>query len=271
MIPITTRAAFGGAILMLVSVLAAADPPAALSSQPYFEMGSRNLVGLLPPPPPAGSAAAAADLAAVLDAQRLARRRGTTARAVADAQTDCGRFADVLGQEFSAARVPLAMRFLNRAAMAVAATSGQSKTYWWRPRPYAVSSRVEALADVAPYAAEYRHGGNSAHFDLTMTSYPSGHATFGMGCAILLAGIVPEQRTALFARGRQYGESRLIVGAHFPTDVESGRVLATVVVAQMQESEAFEHDFALARVELRAALGLPPDPPDLAPKKPAVH
>jgi acid phosphatase (class A) len=262
-------------------------PAGSLSSQPYFQSGTLDLVDLVPPPPPPGSAAAARDLEAVLDAQRVAHQLGTTARAVADAEVNCLRFADVLGPNFSAARAPRAVYFLNRAAIAGSSASGPGKTYWWRLRPYMMSPRVERLADVAPEAVEgpgplddFRGACNpgqppraartTAELDPQrgITSYPSGHAAFGMSCAILLAEMVPEQRDALFVRGREYGLARLVVGAHFATDVEAGRVVAAVAAAQMQQNAAFRHDFELARIELRAALGLPREPPDLTPKKP---
>lgn len=286
-------AAWAGAILLLLPGLlraeaAATCPAAELSPQPYFQAAAIDLVGLVSPPPAAGSAAAQRDLEGVLEAQREARRAGTTARAIADAEINCLRFADVLGPKFSAARAPLAVYFLNRAALAAASASGPGKTYWWRPRPYLVSQRVQALADVAPGALEgagpfddFRaacNPGQPAHerrriLDLDplrgQTSYPSGHTAFGTSCAILLAAMVPEQRDALFQRGRDYGRSRSIVGAHFPTDVEAGRIVATLAVAQMQQNAGFRQDFERARLELRAALGLPPDPPKLAPPRPA--
>ena len=264
-----------------------ACPATVFSSQPYFQNGQFDLLALIPPPPVAGSEAAARDLEGVLDAQRLARQQGTTERAVGDAEVNCLRFADVLGPRFSVAQAPRAVYFLNRAALAGASASGPGKTYWWRPRPYAVSAKVEPLADVAPGALErpgpfdaFRASCNpgqparaprsTAEVDPERwrTSYPSGHSAFGMSCAILLAEMVPEQREALFRRGRQYGESRLIVGAHFPSDIESGRVLATVAAAAMQQNAAFRHDFEVARTELRAALGLPAEPPELRPGKP---
>jgi acid phosphatase (class A) len=80
--------------------------------------------------------------------------------------------------------------------------------------------------------------------------------------------MVPEKRSGLFERARQYGQSRLIVGAHFPSDIEAGRALAAVSAAQMQQNAAFRRDFEAARIELRAVLGLPRDPPDLRPQRP---
>jgi acid phosphatase (class A) len=278
-------------ILLLAAGLAVADvplscPAEALSAQPYFQASAVQLVGLVAPPPAPGTAAGRRDLEGVLEAQRDARRRGTTARAIADSELSCVRIADVLGPDFNAARAPLALYFLNRAALAAASASGPGKTYWWRPRPYVASPRVRPLADVAPGALEGpgpfdafrevckadppRERRRVADADPIrgFTSYPSGHAAFGTACAILLAGMVPEQRAALFQRGRDYGHSRSIVGAHYPSDVEAGRIVATVALAQMQQDAGFRRDDGRARAELRAALGLPPDLPDLAPPRP---
>jgi acid phosphatase (class A) len=87
-------------------------------------------------------------------------------------------------------------------------------------------------------------------------SYPSGHSTFGVMTAILLANMVPEKRGELFARGWDYGQSRIIGGVHFPTDVESGRIEATAMVALMMQNADFRTDFASAKMELRKGLGL---------------
>ena len=74
--------------------------------------------------------------------------------------------------------------------------------------------------------------------------------------AILLANMVPEKRSELFARGWDYGQSRVVGGVHFPTDVESGRIEATAMVALMMQNADFRTDFAVAKAELRKALGL---------------
>jgi acid phosphatase (class A) len=89
-------------------------------------------------------------------------------------------------------------------------------------------------------------------------SYPSGNANFGTTTAILLAAMVPEKRAEIFARGWEYGENRLVAGVHFPSDIESGRISATAMVAVMMQNPAFKSDFAAAKGELRTALGMTP-------------
>ncbi len=87
-------------------------------------------------------------------------------------------------------------------------------------------------------------------------SYPSGHATVGAMNAILLARMIPERRAALFARGWAYGDARVISGVHFPSDVEAGRILGTVLVGLLDQDPRFRADQDASRHELREALGL---------------
>jgi acid phosphatase (class A) len=68
--------------------------------------------------------------------------------------------------------------------------------------------------------------------------------------------MVPEKSAELFARGREYGENRVLAGVHYPTDVEAGRLSATAIAAALMQNERFMKDFNQAKVELRQALGL---------------
>jgi acid phosphatase (class A) len=280
---------------------AAAPPaPAAARAEPkgcppppaapvYYASSQVDLIGLIPPPPAPGSPEQQADLAAVVAAQRTARANGTVERAVADAEQTCGRFKDVLGPALTSAPAKHALQFISEAAMSAALAGGPGKRYWKRPRPFVVSRDVQRLADVAPGAEmtmgdaekrcvepppkndeEARKRQAKKEKDERVrdnTSYPSGHATFGMACAVLLSAAVPEKRAELFARGRQYGESRLIVGAHFPSDVAAGQQAALIGATLVMQNATFERQFVAAQGELRTALGLPAALPDLEPNK----
>jgi membrane-associated phospholipid phosphatase len=141
------------------------------------------------------------------------------------------------------------------------------------PAPAGVAAPADDCArpaprPAAPMSEERRKSEQErAERERAYSSYPSGHSTFGTVCAILLADMVPEKRAELFARGRDYGASRLVVGAHFPDDVENGRTVGTLAAGVMMESARFQRDFLEARTVLRAALGFPAELPDLAPKK----
>src|ERR1700742_108384 len=57
-------------------------------------------------------------------------------------------------------------------------------------------------------------------------SFPSGHTTFGYMGAILLAVLIPDRYQEMIARGAEYGNDRIIIGAHYAMDVLGGRTLA---------------------------------------------
>jgi len=64
-------------------------------------------------------------------------------------------------------------------------------------------------------------------------SFPSGHTTFGyMGC-ILLAVLVPDRYPQLIVRASEYGNDRILLGAHYCMDVLGGRTLATYDMAHL--------------------------------------
>lgn len=60
------------------------------------------------------------------------------------------------------------------------------------------------------------------------TSYPSGHSLRGWICAMALSAIAPEYTEALFKAGYEFGQSRVIVGYHFQSDVDAGRTAAAI-------------------------------------------
>ena len=245
----------------------------ALQADPvYLSPDQIDSIALIPPPPAAGSDADRHDLEAVLAAQRAAHADHTTARAVGDAEINCLRVGSALvaakpGTEKPGTDAALpraltngegaaAVEFASRAALQVAVATGPAKRYWHRPRPYMASAEVERLGDVAPgYPIPPVMAG-----ERDISSYPSGHTAFGMACAIVFAQMVPEQRAALFARGRVYGESRIVVGAHYPTDVEAGRVIGAAASALMLKNPLYQDDLRKARSGLRAALGLKETP-----------
>lgn len=80
--------------------------------------------------------------------------------------------------------------------------------------------------------------------------YPSGHTTRGWIWATLLAELMPDRSTALLARGRAYGESRIVCGVHNLSAVDAGRLTAAATLAAIHSKPAFQVDLAAARQEL---------------------
>jgi uncharacterized protein with beta-barrel porin domain len=75
--------------------------------------------------------------------------------------------------------------------------------------------------------------GNTGSGLFANASFPSGHTTFGYTTALLFAMLVPERYQQMLTRASEYGDSRVVLGAHYPLDVIAGRVIGTYDVVQM--------------------------------------
>jgi hypothetical protein len=64
-------------------------------------------------------------------------------------------------------------------------------------------------------------------------SYPSAHTTYGYTGALMLAVLVPERYQQMVARGAEYGNDRILMGAHYAMDVLGGRTLAIYDMAHL--------------------------------------
>jgi acid phosphatase (class A) len=197
-----------------------------------------DLTKILAPAPARGSEQEKRDLAEVFTIQK-GRTPRQSERALADATAGIFGFSDVLGPSFNEQRVPLVAALLGKARADAVAAVGAAKAVWNRQRPYAISSEVETLGD-RPESS----------------SYPSDASTVGYLTAILLANMVPEKADALYARGREFGDDRVILSIHFPSDVEAGRFAATAAANAFLQDAAFAKEFSEAKSELRRALGL---------------
>lgn len=229
------------AALVFAFVLSVLDPVQAADTiygdYCYFKPGQVDLGKLLPPAPGPNSETQKADLTAVLDAQKT-RTSKQIEQATTENNASIYHFSEVLGPAFSAGRFPkldALFKCINsdsRIMMLI------NKELWDRPRPYVVSTLVDPAVERPKSAG----------------SYPSGHAMFGYVTAAVLANMVPEKAAALYERGRQYGDDRVIAGVHFPSDVEAGRLAAIAIVTGLVQSPKFQSDFESAKAELRSAL-----------------
>jgi membrane-associated phospholipid phosphatase len=63
--------------------------------------------------------------------------------------------------------------------------------------------------------------------------YPSGHSTYGYMGSILLALLVPQRYTQMITRAAEYGNDRIIMGAHYEMDVIAGRTISMYDLAHL--------------------------------------
>lgn len=82
-------------------------------------------------------------------------------------------------------------------------------------------------------------------------SYPSGHSSLGWATALVLAEINPERQNEILKRGYEMGESRVICGYHFQSDVDAGRVTGSTTVARLHADPGFNKQLAKAKAEFK--------------------
>ena len=63
--------------------------------------------------------------------------------------------------------------------------------------------------------------------------FPSGHSTFSYTQDLLFGIMVPERYQQLLTRASEYGDNRIVLGAHSPLDIIGGRIIATYDVVQL--------------------------------------
>ena len=106
--------------------------------------------------------------------------------------------------------------------------------------------------------------------DLTASpSFPSGHTKYGYAEAVLLGLMVPERYPQEIARAAEYGNDRIILGAHYAIDVIGGRTLALHDIAHLLANDPayvgqpkaratvitdYRQALGAARADVRAAL-----------------
>jgi len=75
-------------------------------------------------------------------------------------------------------------------------------------------------------------------FHNVLASFPSGHTTSAFAAAVALGFMVPRWRGMFLAFALLIGLSRILVGAHFPSDVVGGAALGSLVALAVGRSFA---------------------------------
>jgi acid phosphatase (class A) len=196
----------------------------------------------LPPPPASDSALGKADL----EVYRSTRALENTPRwklAASDAalsqQALFDDFECAAGVDLDVAAMPALSHLLRRSMADLSGIIGPAKERYARPRPFLVE---EAPLCVVATEGLARSG-----------SYPSGHSATGWLYALVLAELAPDRAAEILARGRAIGESRVVCGVHFVSDVDAGRTTAAAVIAALNGVPEFDADLAAARAEIDAA------------------
>lgn len=205
-----------------------------------------DATAIIPPAPKEGEARNDADWA-VFRSTRAIRELNPDRWALA-LSDDSYRPADILkdfscamGAELTLENSPKLSAMLMRAAQDAANAAAKTKDVYKRTRPYLHNYGDICIAKSDALARSY--------------DYPSGHASAGWIEGLILAQLAPDRAEKLIARGRAYGESRVVCGVHNMSAVEGGRTNGAGVFAALQGSPEFQTALVAVKKELAAARG----------------
>jgi acid phosphatase (class A) len=212
----------------------------------YFAANPLDGKAILGPPPAPDSPHGKADRA-LYDETRALEGSARWKTAIQDNDLWGGgairRFSCALGVDVNERQTPTALRMLHRMELDVRTVGTPAKDAYNRVRP--------AIGNDKPICVPRED------WMKTNASYPSGHAMTAWSWALVLSEVAPARADALLTVGRESGESRMICGVHYISDVEAGRTLGSAMVARLHADPAFAADLARAKREVVAAKDRP--------------
>jgi acid phosphatase (class A) len=166
--------------------------------------------------------------------------------AIADAEWDdlekvYANWKEAFGLEVTREGTPKIYALLNKSLRTTDPTRRAVKAQYSRQRPF------ERYDDSMPSHEEDDLRGEG--------SYPSGHTLRGWTITQLLIQIAPGRATEIYKRGMEYGYSRVILGAHWQSDVDNSRMAASLLFSVLQTNEEFQAMMKEAQEEYREKTG----------------
>lgn len=199
-----------------------------------------NAIKWLPAPPEPNSTQFAYDLTQYMwgkgERQNEERAQQAIDNGVVDMTDMVIQFSKPFGMEISKEKTPCIFNVLNRGVLTIRLCATKPKTSYSRIRPYV---RYNEPTLIPEDEETLRENG----------SYPSGHSIRGWATALLLCEINPDAQDELLALGYQWGQSRVIAGFHWQSDVDAGRLLASAGFARLHTNPQFLADMAAAFAE----------------------
>jgi len=136
-----------------------------------------------------------------------------------------------IGSWFNPHDLPVTTQLLGRAWRDAGYYMWRLKFKYARIRPYDIDSNIKPLE----------------HPD--WAAFPSGHSFYSHLLAYLYSDLAPEFSDIFLNDARGIAHSREIIGVHFPSDSEAGRVAARQFADQLLMSEKFKPEWDKVRAE----------------------
>jgi acid phosphatase (class A) len=212
----------------------------------YFKSNPLDGKTILGPPPAPDSARGRADRT-VFEQTRSLKDSTRWKEAIEDNDLWAGgalhRFSCAIGVEIDAKQTPSLWKILHKVELDVRTIGTPAKDFYGRKRPL-IGNDAPVCVPREPWME-------------TNASYPSGHSMTAWSWALIMAEARPSKADAALTLGRESGDSRVVCGVHYPTDVEAGRVLGSAMVARLHAEPEFAADLRRASAELRQAKRAP--------------
>ena len=198
---------------------------------------------VLAPAPKAGSPARAEDVAAFRETRKLA---GTPRWALAQGDVAEARILEdmtcAVGVALTPQNAPHLYRIRDRMGRDAGRITTIAKDQFKQTRPFL------ALGDKDAICSEDQRDGLRKSL-----SYPSGHSTWSWSMGLVLAEAAPDRAQQIMARARAFGESRVVCGVHWVSDITEGRSNGAILVSVLHANPEFTADLAEAKLEIAAA------------------
>ena len=206
----------------------------------FLQIGEvANSLELLPPPPQPGSILFLNDQAQY-QWGLMQRRTPRGDQAVTDARVDGAGVPNAFsafGVKISKENTPEIFKLVvNMREDAGDLATRAAKEHYMRVRPFAFYEKTTCNPEQQQELS-------------TNGSYPSGHTAIGWATALVLAEINVDRQNEILKRGYEMGQSRVICGYHFQSDVDAARLVASAVVARLHANDAFIAQLAKAKKE----------------------
>lgn len=211
--------------------------------KPYVEADALpNALNFYPAPPETTSVQFMYDISQYMWGKAMRADSARAALAIAQAATamdDMVRmFSELFGMEISAKKTPAIMNVIERGIATLRQVGRVPKKHYMRRRPF---DRFNEPTLVPKDEEALRKNG----------SYPSGHTILAWSMAMLLVEINPAAQDALLKYAYEWGQSRVIAGFHWQSDVDASKVLVSGAFASLHNDETFLADMKKARAEFK--------------------